>query len=132
MASSSYPSMPFSISTVCCPTSGGGLGCDTANSLYLTAGPVKKIREREKGNYFQKLLPVFILKCLRQFKGKYFIFMAVLSESLRQKCYILELQTKKIPVQNNVPISWFKVVHPNAELLNICSTLRKSSPCSQW
>lgn len=90
----------------------------------------KKIRE--KGNYFQKLLPVFILKCLRQFKGKYFIFMAVLSESLRQKCYILELQTKKIPVQNNVPISWFKVVHPNAELLNICSTLRKSSPCSQW
>lgn len=42
MALSSYPSMPFSISTVCCPTSGGGLGCDTANSLYLTPGPVKK------------------------------------------------------------------------------------------
>lgn len=47
MASSSYPSMPFSISTVCCPISGGGLGCDMANSLYLTAGPVKKSERRE-------------------------------------------------------------------------------------
>lgn len=51
--------------------------------------------------------------------------MAVLSQSLPQKCYIMELQ-------NNVPISQFEVVHPNVELLNICPTLRKSSPCSQW
>lgn len=57
IASSSYPSMLFNISTVCCPTSGGGFGCDTANSLYLTPGPVKKKKANRREIIFQSYYP---------------------------------------------------------------------------